>query len=221
MSSILTEDNSQRLITITVYQLAGKIVPQSTRILGENELMGEISERHELMSLVKVNPSIRDCVLAYRITNEEVPIAISNNSKAECYYQIDEPVSILSGAKVLIGRTSIKIKEKASLWYMKLTNHKFSHPITTKLRIHTCKRYHFGRIPKDGYEANVEVLADLEVSKSHCEMWYGDGEWRIRDLDSSNGTYVRLRKGKEIGIKWEQVLRIGIDFYTYFTVEEV
>lgn len=38
------------------------------------------------------------------------------------------------------------------------------------------------------------VIRDIKVSKNHCELLWVDGAWHVRDLDSTNGTFVDGRK---------------------------
>lgn len=42
-----------------------------------------------------------------------------------------------------------------------------------------------------GREPNNDVeLADERVSRHHAVLWAEDGSWRVRDLDSANGTFI-------------------------------
>ena len=42
-----------------------------------------------------------------------------------------------------------------------------------------------------GREANNDIeLGDERVSRNHAVLWAEDGVWRVRDLDSANGTYI-------------------------------
>ena len=42
-----------------------------------------------------------------------------------------------------------------------------------------------------GREPNNDIeLPDQRVSRHHAVIWAEDGTWRIRDLDSANGTYI-------------------------------
>ena len=42
-----------------------------------------------------------------------------------------------------------------------------------------------------GREPNNDIeLADHRVSRHHAVLWAEDGRWRIRDLDSGNGTFI-------------------------------
>ena len=45
--------------------------------------------------------------------------------------------------------------------------------------------------PHDGF-----VIHDLAVSRSHAELWRGDG-WQVRDLHSTNGTYLNGKRVTE------------------------
>ena len=41
---------------------------------------------------------------------------------------------------------------------------------------------------------NRVVLQDDSCSRNHCELFFNDGEWRLRDLGSRNGTLVQDRR---------------------------
>lgn len=40
-----------------------------------------------------------------------------------------------------------------------------------------------------GKKATIKI-DDSFLSLTHCQIWYEDGEWRLEDLGSKNGTYV-------------------------------
>lgn len=57
------------------------------------------------------------------------------------------------------------------------------------------------------------------VSRKHCELWYKDGSWYIRDVKSSSGTFlnhIRLSQpnveSKPFRIKDGDIIQLGIDF---------
>ncbi|ROV95029.1 hypothetical protein VPNG_09461 [Cytospora leucostoma] len=57
------------------------------------------------------------------------------------------------------------------------------------------------------------------VSRRHCEFWYEDGKWYIRDVKSSSGTFlnhIRLsppgQESKPFPINDGDVVQLGIDF---------
>ncbi len=57
------------------------------------------------------------------------------------------------------------------------------------------------------------------VSRRHCEFWYEDGQWYIRDVKSSSGTFlnhVRLSspgtESKPFPVKDGDIVQLGIDF---------
>lgn len=67
------------------------------------------------------------------------------------------------------------------------------------------RKYIIGR----GTEADI-MLEDLWVSRKHCELWWTNEKLMIKDLKSTNGTYVngkRLTEEKEIHMK--DVIRVG------------
>jgi hypothetical protein len=57
------------------------------------------------------------------------------------------------------------------------------------------------------------------VSRRHCEFWYEDGQWFIKDVKSSSGTFlnhVRLSspatESKPFPVKDGDIVQLGIDF---------
>jgi pSer/pThr/pTyr-binding forkhead associated (FHA) protein len=58
---------------------------------------------------------------------------------------------------------------------------------------------------------NTLVLADHSVSLTHCEILMNGTEIIIRDLDSSNGTFIDVvRLNKQAQAKNGQVIRFGM-----------
>eukprot|EP00826_Nyctotherus_ovalis_P012770 TRINITY_DN13400_c0_g1_i1.p1 TRINITY_DN13400_c0_g1~~TRINITY_DN13400_c0_g1_i1.p1 ORF type:complete len:219 (+),score=27.48 TRINITY_DN13400_c0_g1_i1:171-827(+) len=212
-----TGDHSGQLIAVTMAQTVGNWFRQGTQIVSEE--VGEISETHDLINLMEVNLGVKSCALAYRIANKEKPIAIMNRSDFECYYQINGTVEIQGGEKLMIGKTLIKIVQKGNIWYIKITNPKIKPLITTKYELHTNTRYFIGRVLKDN-EEYVLIAGDQEVSRRHCEMWFENGNWKVKDLESLNGTFVHLKKNEEVWLEWEQVFKLGTDLHVYFTNEK-
>ena len=53
------------------------------------------------------------------------------------------------------------------------------------------------------------VLGDDTVSRRHAELRYDDGRWMLRDLGSSNGTYVNGRFVTEAEIQPGDVIHLG------------
>jgi FHA domain/Domain of unknown function (DUF1707) len=53
------------------------------------------------------------------------------------------------------------------------------------------------------------VLGDDTVSRRHAELRYKDGRWLLRDLDSSNGTYVNGRFVTEAEVRPGDVIHLG------------
>jgi FHA domain/DUF1707 SHOCT-like domain len=62
-------------------------------------------------------------------------------------------------------------------------------PRTPRLRLPTHARTIVGRSRSSGC-----VLSDPTVSRAHALLSYGDGRWSLRDLGSTNGTYVNGRR---------------------------
>jgi hypothetical protein len=53
------------------------------------------------------------------------------------------------------------------------------------------------------------VLGDDTVSRRHAELRFEDGRWLLRDLDSSNGTYVNGRFVTEAEVRAGDVIDLG------------
>jgi len=58
-------------------------------------------------------------------------------------------------------------------------------------------------------EDNTFQIAEPSVSSHHCEVLLRGGEVVVKDLNSTNGTYVRGEKVSESVIKPGQILRLG------------
>src|SRR5438067_4377143 len=58
-------------------------------------------------------------------------------------------------------------------------------------------------------EDNTFQIAEPSVSSHHCEVLLRDADVVVRDLNSTNGTYVNGEKITESVIKPGQVLRLG------------
>ena len=57
--------------------------------------------------------------------------------------------------------------------------------------------------------SNSLVIGDDLVSRFHCEIMQRDGRWHVKDIDSSNGTYVNGTKIQFAPIGHQDRLRIG------------
>ena len=53
------------------------------------------------------------------------------------------------------------------------------------------------------------VLGDDTVSRRHAELRFRDGRWLLRDLDSSNGTFVNGRLVTEAEVRRGDVIHLG------------
>ena len=58
-----------------------------------------------------------------------------------------------------------------------------------------------------GRSSEQAPLTDNTVSRRHAELRLVDGAWVIEDLGSSNGTFMRLRKPREL--KQNDLLLVG------------
>jgi FHA domain-containing protein/uncharacterized protein DUF1707 len=53
------------------------------------------------------------------------------------------------------------------------------------------------------------VLSDDTVSRRHAELFVEEGRWLLRDLDSSNGTWVNGRRIVEAEVRPGDVVHLG------------
>ena len=53
------------------------------------------------------------------------------------------------------------------------------------------------------------VLGDDTVSRRHAELFVEDGRWLLRDLGSSNGTYLNGRKVMDAEVRPGDVVHLG------------
>jgi pSer/pThr/pTyr-binding forkhead associated (FHA) protein len=58
-------------------------------------------------------------------------------------------------------------------------------------------------------EDNVFQIPDPSVSSHHCEILLKGGEVIIRDLNSTNGTFINGKQITEAPLKPSQILRLG------------
>jgi hypothetical protein len=58
-------------------------------------------------------------------------------------------------------------------------------------------------------EDNVFQIADPSVSSHHCEVTLHGAEVRVRDLNSTNGTYINGVTTSENALKPGEILRLG------------
>lgn len=76
--------------------------------------------------------------------------------------------------------------------YLKLINRRSSLPYRIQEHYSILSDMTFGRDRK-----NTVVLKDPYVSKRHCIIFLDDGEYVLRDENSSNGTYINGRQIEE------------------------
>jgi membrane-bound lytic murein transglycosylase D len=56
---------------------------------------------------------------------------------------------------------------------------------------------------------DVEIFGDPSVSRQHAEVSFHDGSWWLRDLDSTNGTYVDDRRIDVAALRSPTKVRLG------------
>ncbi|MBE7499664.1 MAG: FHA domain-containing protein [Verrucomicrobiales bacterium] len=58
-------------------------------------------------------------------------------------------------------------------------------------------------------EDNAFRLAEASISGHHCEVWLDSGQVHVKDLNSTNGTFVNNQQIKEAILKPGETLRLG------------
>jgi pSer/pThr/pTyr-binding forkhead associated (FHA) protein len=58
------------------------------------------------------------------------------------------------------------------------------------------------------------VFADDSVSRRHAELRLEDGLWHLRDLGSTNGTWVNGRRVREAEVRPGDEIRLGAVRFT-------
>ena len=72
--------------------------------------------------------------------------------------------------------------------------------------------YTFTKPFRCGRDKSCEVrLVDTAVSRFHAEIWFSDGEWRILDQQSANGTYVDRKRVERAPISAQAKVELGED----------
>ncbi len=75
-------------------------------------------------------------------------------------------------------------------------------------------------IGRDNTVSSYAIQGDLHISKKHCEFYFADNRWYLRDTYSQNGTIVdgkKIEKGNSVVLKSGSRLRIGHYEFTFFS----
>jgi adenylate cyclase len=86
--------------------------------------------------------------------------------------------------------------EGPRLWVQTEDGHSFEHPLAASCTI--------GRHPN-----NTLQLGDREMSKEHATIESSEGGYRVRDLGSSNGTFVNGQRVRESMLREGDEIRLG------------
>jgi hypothetical protein len=68
-----------------------------------------------------------------------------------------------------------------------------------------CDAFHIGRDER----CDVRIIGDPSVSRNHVEVSFRDGSWWLRDLDSSNGTYIDGQRIDVVPLRTPTTARLG------------
>lgn len=87
-------------------------------------------------------------------------------------------------------------------------------PVVPTLCVRTAdgRAFRFARTFHVGRERDCEVrLEDVQVSRKHLVVLFGDGRWEIRDLQSSNGMFLEGRRTEAVRVDESLTIRLGVD----------
>ena len=68
--------------------------------------------------------------------------------------------------------------------------------------------------------ANLLAISDPSISRRHCAIDLVEGRYRIRDLESRNGTYVNGTAVKESWLNENDQISVGDSVFIFLTQEE-
>ena len=87
-------------------------------------------------------------------------------------------------------------------------------PVVPALCVRTAdgRTFRFTRTFHIGRERDCEVrLEDVQVSRKHLVVMFGNGRWEIRDLQSSNGIFLGDERTKAVSVDEGVTIRLGVD----------
>lgn len=105
-------------------------------------------------------------------------------------------------------------------------DHESPEPSTTISTPYTCPRslntvVRMGRAGEQAKDSNVLyiLVRSKVVSRSHCEIWYTSGQWYIRDVGSSSGTFLNgarlplpYRDLPPLAVKDGDIVQLGTNY---------
>lgn len=68
-----------------------------------------------------------------------------------------------------------------------------------------CDAFHIGR----DEHCDVQIMGDPSVSRNHVEVSFQDGSWWLRDLGSTNGTYIDDQRIDVVALRTPTTARLG------------
>ena len=87
-------------------------------------------------------------------------------------------------------------------------------PVVPALCVRTAdgRTFRFTRTFHIGRERDCEVrLEDVQVSRKHLVVMFGNGRWEIRDLQSSNGIFLDGERTTAVSVDEGVTIRLGVD----------
>ena len=62
-----------------------------------------------------------------------------------------------------------------------------------------------------GRDRNMQIpLRDANVSRSHAELIYDNGRWILRDLGSTNGSFINGQRVGQMELKDGDIIELGV-----------
>ena len=87
-------------------------------------------------------------------------------------------------------------------------------PVVPALCVRTAdgRTFRFSRTFHIGRERDCEVrIEDVQVSRKHLVVLFGNGRWEIRDLQSSNGMFLEGQRTTAVSVDEGVTVRLGAD----------
>jgi membrane-bound lytic murein transglycosylase D len=86
-------------------------------------------------------------------------------------------------------------------------------PLNVSVGTHAHQQYlQFTKSFRIGRAEECEVrIQDDYVSRTHAEVFFVDGQWWVRDLNSSNGIYVNGKRVETVPVSHAVTIRLGIE----------
>lgn len=130
-----------------------------------------------------------------------------------CGYQFEKPENgniICFACKAIIPKDS----NVCPFCGVKVKGTKISQPVLISFGDNGEKNEHILLLPKSTIGRNpkctIPFIGEKSISSEHCLIFYKNGKFFIRDLNSTNGVYLNNKKIEESEIKDGDIIKLGL-----------